>query len=43
MTSAEKNLKSNGTVEDYQKLQESISWGEKGFIEYSEFLSKSYD
>ena len=43
MTSAEKNLKSNGTVEDYQKLQESISWGEKGFIEYSEFLDKSYD
>ena len=43
MTSAEKNLKSNGTVEDYQKLQESISWGEKGFIEYSEFLGKSYD
>ena len=43
ITAAEKNLKSNGTAEDYQKFQESLSWGEDGLIKYSEFLKGSYE
>jgi hypothetical protein len=42
ISAAEKNLKSNGSVEDYQKLQESLSWGENGLIKFSDFLSQSY-
>lgn len=42
VTSAEKNLKAKGTVEDYKKLQESLNWGYDGLIKYSDFLSKSY-
>ena len=42
ITSAEKNLKSNGTAKDYKKLQENMAWGKNGLIEYSEFLSNSY-
>ena len=42
ITTAEKNLKSNGSVKDYQKLQESLSWGKNGLSDYSAFLAKSY-
>lgn len=38
-----KNLKEDGTSEDYQKLQETITWGEKGFIEFSQFLEMSFE
>lgn len=42
VSSAEKNLKSNGTAEDYQKLQEGLSWGEDGLVKFSTFLKQSY-
>ena len=38
-----KNLKANGTREDYEKLRDSITWGEHGFIKYSQFLTKTYE
>lgn len=38
-----KNLKANGTREDYEKLQSDISWGQNGIIEYSEFLGKTFE
>lgn len=38
-----KNLKSNGTREDYEKLQNDISWGQNGVMQYSEFMSKSFE
>lgn len=42
ITTGMKNLKANGTREDYEKLRDSITWGEHGFIKYSQFLTKTY-